>query len=254
MIAAVREQEPIKQSLLPERMPRHIGIIMDGNGRWAKARGLPRSEGHRQGTENLRRVIKACVEFGVPILTIYAFSTENWRRPPLEVRLLLTILETVIDRELKELHENGVRIRHIGQTDRLSPALRKKIQDACDYTKDNQRLILNVAFNYGGRDEIIQAVREVVRAGIPADSITEEVLNQHMYTSGLPDPDLIIRTSGEVRGSNFLIWQAAYAEYYFTPICWPDFDREQLLEAIWEYSRRTRRFGKTDEQLGIPEE
>ncbi|MBI5668931.1 MAG: isoprenyl transferase [Chloroflexi bacterium] len=248
MIAVARDQE--QPLILPERVPRHIGIIMDGNGRWAKARGLPRTEGHRQGTENLRRIIKACVEFGVEILTIYAFSTENWRRPPLEVRLLLTILETVIDRELQELHDNGVQIRHIGRTDRLSPALLRKIKDACEYTKDNNRLILNVAFNYGGRDEIIHAVREIVKAGIPAEEINEDVVNRYMYTSGLPDPDFIIRTSGELRASNFLIWQAAYAEYYFTPTYWPDFDREQLLEAIREYSRRTRRFGKTDEQIG----
>ncbi len=248
MIAVARNQEQTP-SLLPERVPRHIGIIMDGNGRWAKARGLPRAEGHRQGTENLRRIIKACVEFGVEILTIYAFSTENWRRPPLEVRLLLNILETVIDRELQELHDNGVQIRHIGRTEKLAPALLRKIHDACEYTKDNRRLILNVAFNYGGRDEIIHAVREIVKAGVPADDITEDMLNQYMYTSGLPDPDLIIRTSGEIRASNFLIWQAAYAEYYFTPTYWPDFDREQLLEALWEYSRRTRRFGKTDEQV-----
>lgn len=253
MIAVARDQEQTP-SLLPERIPRHIGIIMDGNGRWAKARGLPRSEGHRQGTENLRHIIKACVEFGVEILTIYAFSTENWRRPPLEVRLLLTILETVIDRELKELHDNGVRIRHIGRTDRLSPALLRKINDACEYTKDNDRLILNVAFNYGGRDEIIHAVKEIVKAGIPAEDINEAVLSHYMYTGGLADPDMIIRTSGELRASNFLIWQAAYAEYYFTPIYWPDFGRDQLLEALHEYNQRTRRFGKTDEQIKLENE
>lgn len=233
----------------PSPVPRHIAIIMDGNGRWAKSRGLPRSEGHRQGTENLRRTIRACVEFGVEILTIYAFSTENWKRPPLEVRLLMTILETVIDRELKELNENGVQIRHIGQLDQIAPVLQKKIRYACDFTKNNRKLILNVAFNYGGRDEIVQAVRNIVREGTPADEITEDLITRHLYTGDLPDPDLIIRTSGELRVSNFLIWQGAYAEYYVTPVFWPDFDKDELRKGIEEYNHRTRRFGMTDEQL-----
>ncbi|MBN8618341.1 MAG: isoprenyl transferase [Anaerolineae bacterium] len=229
--------------------PRHIAIIMDGNGRWAKARGLPRAEGHRQGTENLRRIIRACVEFDVKVLTIYAFSTENWRRPPLEVRLLMTILETVIDRELKELNDNGVQIRHLGRLDQIAPALQKKIQYACDFTQHNSRLILNVAFNYGGRDEIVQAIRRIVADGVTEDKIDEDLLNRYLYTGDLPDPDLVIRTSGELRLSNFLIWQAAYAEYYFTPTYWPDFDKEELRKAIIEYNRRKRRFGMTDEQI-----
>ncbi|MEZ4669382.1 MAG: isoprenyl transferase [Anaerolineae bacterium] len=248
MVAALKATD--ESPAIPlESVPKHIAIIMDGNGRWAKARGLPRTQGHRQGTENLRRIIRACVEFGVEILTIYAFSTENWRRPPLEVRLLMTILETVIDRELKELYENGVQIRHIGQLDQIAPALQKKIKYACDYTKGNNRLILNVAFNYGGRDEIVHAVRQIIESGIPAEQVTEDVLNQYMFTGGLPDPDLVVRTSGELRLSNFLIWQAAYAEYYFTPVYWPDFDKEELRKAIEEYANRTRRFGKTDEQV-----
>lgn len=253
MIAPVLNSEEKITTPVPERVPKHIAIIMDGNGRWAKARGLPRAEGHRQGTENLRRIIRACVEFGVEILTIYAFSTENWRRPPLEVRLLMTILETVIDRELRELNDNGVQIRHIGRLDQIAPALQKKIKYACDFTKNNHRLILNVAFNYGGRDEIVQAVRRIVSEGIPADQITEELLNSHMYTGDLPDPDLIIRTSGELRVSNFLIWQGAYAEYYVTPIYWPDFDKQELHKALDEYNHRKRRFGKTDEQLNEEE-
>src|SRR5215207_4986796 len=198
------------------RLPQHVAIIMDGNGRWAKQRGLPRSEGHQQGTENLRRLLKSAVEFGVEILTIYAFSTENWNRPRREVQLLMRILETVIDRELRELNENGVQIRHIGELDGVSPRIAKKVVQACEFTKNNHRLILNVAFNYGGRDEIVHAVQEIVRSGIPADQITEEIVNRYMYTGDLPDPDLVIRTSGELRLSNFLIWQAAYAEYYFT--------------------------------------
>lgn len=248
MIAALNPNgEPDMTTLLAP--PRHIAIIMDGNGRWAKARGLPRAEGHRQGTENLRRIIRACVEFDVKVLTIYAFSTENWRRPPLEVRLLMTILETVIDRELKELNDNGVQIRHLGRLDQIAPALQKKIQYACDFTQHNSRLILNVAFNYGGRDEIVQAIRRIVADGVTEDKIDEDLLNRYLYTGDLPDPDLVIRTSGELRLSNFLIWQAAYAEYYFTPTYWPDFDKEELRKAIIEYNRRKRRFGMTDEQI-----
>jgi undecaprenyl diphosphate synthase len=246
-IARNKEENPLSPKL--EHVPTHIAIIMDGNGRWAKARGLPRTEGHRQGTENLRQIIKACVEFGVEVLTIYAFSTENWRRPPLEVRMLMTILESVIDNELEELGENGVQIRHIGKMDQIAPILQKKIRQACEMTKDNTRLILNVAFNYGGRDEIIHAVREIVKAGIPADQIDEKLLDSYMYTGGLPDPDLIIRTSGELRVSNFLIWQGAYSEYYVTSTYWPDFSKEELRKAIQEYNNRTRRFGMTDEQV-----
>lgn len=230
-------------------VPKHVAIIMDGNGRWAKARGLPRTEGHRQGTENLRRILKACVEFGVEILTIYAFSTENWKRPRAEVRVLMSILEMVIDRELRELHESGVQIRHIGELTGIEPVLQRKIRYACDYTRNNTKLILNVAFNYGGREEILQAVRRIIQAGIPADQITEDLFSSYMYTSPLPDPDLVIRTSGEVRSSNFLVWQSTYSEYYFTPVYWPDFDREELHKALIEYGRRTRRFGQTDEQL-----
>lgn len=235
--------------MLPEVVPRHVAIIMDGNGRWAKARGLPRTEGHRQGTENLRRTLKAAVEFGIEILTIYAFSTENWKRPRAEVRVLMSILEMVIDRELRELHESGVQIRHIGEMDGIAPALQRKIRYACDYTKDNTKLILNVAFNYGGRDEIVHAIQRIVREGIPPEQVTEDLISSYMYTAPLPDPDLIIRTSGEVRSSNFLVWQGTYSEYYFTPVYWPDFDKEELRTALLEYGRRTRRFGQIDEQL-----
>ncbi|RMG81934.1 MAG: isoprenyl transferase [Chloroflexi bacterium] len=234
---------------LPERIPRHVAIIMDGNGRWAKARGLPRSAGHRQGTENLRRILRAAVDFGIEILTIYAFSTENWSRPRREVRLLMRILEMVIDRELKELNENGVQIRHIGELSGIAPRLQKKVKQACELTKNNSRLILNVAFNYGGRDEIVQAVRQIIRDGVSPEDVTEELISSYLYTSGLPDPDLIIRTSGEFRLSNFLIWQGSYSEYYSTPTFWPDFDKEELRKALVEYSRRKRRFGMTQEQI-----
>lgn len=229
--------------------PRHVAIIMDGNGRWAKQRGLPRTEGHRQGKENLRRIVEACVEFGVEILTIYAFSTENWERPPSEVNALMSILELVLNQEVKRLHKNGVRVCHIGKMDGVAPHLQEKIRKAVELTRNNDRLILNVAFNYGGRDEIVHAVQEIVRSGMPAEEITDEVISQHLYTRGIPDPDLIIRTSGELRVSNFLIWQGAYSEYYVTPVYWPDFDKEELRKALIEYGRRRRRFGKIDEQV-----
>jgi len=239
-------QNPVEKI---ERVPRHVAIIMDGNGRWAKARGLPRTEGHRQGTENLRRIFHACVEFGVEILTIYAFSTENWSRPRAEVLMLMRILEAVIDRELNELHSQGVQLRHIGQLEGISPLLQQKIRHAMELTKNNTQLIVNIAFNYGGRDEILHAVRRIVNEGIPADQVNEALLSRYMYTGDLPDPDLIIRTSGELRVSNFLIWQGAYAEYYATSTYWPDFDEHELRSALLEYGRRKRRFGMTDEQL-----
>lgn len=248
-IAPIQQVEHTQSIELPAVIPKHVAIIMDGNGRWAKARGLPRTEGHRQGKENLRRILEACVEFGIEILTIYAFSTENWERPPSEVSVLMSILNMVLDQEVKKLHKNGVQVRHIGKMDGVDPKLQKKIVQACEYTKHNTRLILNVAFNYGGRDEIVQAIRRIVADGIPPEHITEELVSHYLYTADLPDPDLIIRTGGEFRISNFLIWQGSYAEYYSTPVYWPDFDREELLKALWEFSRRRRRFGMTDEQI-----
>lgn len=250
MVAVVPNKEQTEyEALEPERVPKHVAIIMDGNGRWAKQRGLPRTEGHRQGKENLRRILEACVEFGVEILTIYAFSTENWERPPAEVNVLMSILELVLDQEVKRLHKNGVQVRHIGKLEGVAPNLQAKIRKACDYTRDNNRLILNVAFNYGGRDEIVHAVQQIVREGIPADAIDDATISRYLYTAGLPDPDLIIRTSGELRVSNFLIWQGAYSEYYVTSTFWPDFDKEELRKALVEYGQRRRRFGKTDEQI-----
>jgi undecaprenyl diphosphate synthase len=231
---------------IPSQVPLHVAIIMDGNGRWARARGLPRLAGHRAGVDNLRRVLEAAGEFGIRYLTIYAFSTENWGRPPDEVRGLLNILEDVIDRELQSLHKNGVQLRHIGRLDRLSPELQAKVHQAVDLTRDNQRLVLNIAWNYGGRDEIVQAVRRMMENGVLPDEIDEDLVSQYLYTAGIPDPDLIIRTSGELRVSNFLIWQGAYAEWYVTPTYWPDFGKDELLEALWEYARRDRRFGRVE--------
>lgn len=236
------------QEALPLKIPNHVAIIMDGNGRWALSRGLPRLAGHRAGTENLRRVIEACVEIGVQYLTLYAFSTENWGRPVEEVRGLMRILEDVIDREMVELHKNGVQLRHIGELDRIKPSLKKKVLEAIEMTKENTRLVLNVAFNYGGRDEMVFAIRNMIKDGVSAEDVTFDLVNKYLFTAGSPDPDLIIRTSGELRGSNFLIWQGAYAEWYFTPIFWPDFGKDELKTAIEEYSQRDRRFGQVNKK------
>ena len=233
----------------PLRIPTHIGIIMDGNGRWALARGLPRLAGHRAGTENLRRVIEACIDIGIKYLTIYAFSTENWGRPAEEVQGLMRIFENVIDSELQELSDMGVRLRHIGRLDRLSEHFQKKVLEAVEFTSHNDRLVLNVAFNYGGRDEIIHAIQQMIRDGVNPDHVTDELVSQYLYTAGVPDPDLIIRTSGELRVSNFLIWQGAYSEWYFSATYWPDFNRDELLKALKEFSHRDRRYGLTAEQI-----
>ena len=227
----------------PEKMPQHVAIIMDGNGRWALSRGKPRLAGHRAGTENLRRVIRASVEFGVKYLTIYAFSTENWGRPPAEVKGLMHIFETVIDKELDELHEEGVQLRHIGRLEKLAPKLRKKVLDAIELTKENNRLVLNIAFNYGGRDEIVYAIQNMLRDGVSVEDVNLELISQYLFTAGIPDPDLVIRTSGELRTSNFLIWQSAYSEWYITPTFWPDFDKEEYAKALKTYAQRDRRFG-----------
>jgi len=227
--------------------PTHVAIIMDGNGRWAISRGLPRLAGHRAGTENLRRIIRACVEFDIKYLTIYAFSTENWGRPREEVEGLMHILEDVIDRELTELNEEGVQLHHIGRLERLDPKLQEKVLYAIDLTKDNSRLVLNVAFNYGGRDEIIHAIQHILKDGVRPQDVTADLVSHYLYTAGVPDPDLIIRTSGELRVSNFLIWQGAYSEWYVTSTYWPDFDKEQFRKALDAYARRDRRYGGLSE-------
>ncbi len=226
------------------KFPNHVAIIMDGNGRWALKRGLPRLAGHKAGTESLRRIIKACVEFGVNYLTIYAFSTENWGRPQEEVTGLMRILEDVIDRELAELNKQGVQIRHIGRLERLPGFLQKKVLHAIETTRHNERLIINIAFNYGGRDEIVHAIQQIIRDGVAAEDVSPNLVSRYLYTAGTPDPDLIIRTSGELRVSNFLIWQAAYSEWYVTPTYWPDFDKEEFRKALEEFAQRDRRYGK----------
>jgi undecaprenyl diphosphate synthase len=223
---------------------------MDGNGRWAISRGKPRLAGHRAGVENLRRIITACVEFGVKHLTIYAFSTENWGRPPEEVQGLLFILDEVLEKELAELHKEGVQLHHIGRLEGLAPSTQKKVLDAIELTKDNQRLVLNVAFNYGGRDEIVHAIQQMLADGVKADEVDAELVSRYLFTAGQPDPDLIIRTAGELRISNFLLWQGAYAEYYAADVYWPDFDKEEFRRALEQFASRERRFGLVSDQVG----
>jgi undecaprenyl diphosphate synthase len=216
---------------------------MDGNGRWAEKRGLPRLAGHRAGTDNVRRVIKCFNDHDIKYVTIYAFSTENWSRPQREVQGLMRIMEEVIDREAENLHKDGVKLIHLGNLDGISEKLKQKVQYAIELTENNSRGTLCIAFNYGGRAEIIDAVKRILRDGIRPDEIDETLISHYLYTMNLPDPDLIIRTGGEMRLSNFLIWQAAYSEYYATPTLWPDFGPEEIEQALIAYSERERRFG-----------
>jgi undecaprenyl diphosphate synthase len=216
---------------------------MDGNGRWAVEQGRDRNYGHRAGTENIRKIIRQFGEAGVRYMTVYAFSTENWSRPKSEVRALMSLIGQVLRREVKKMHKEGVRLRHIGGLDVLSDALRKQILDAIELTRDNTRIDVIVAFNYGGRQEIVEAVQRLVKDGWAPEAITEDVISQHLQTAGIPDPDLVIRTAGESRLSNFLIWQAAYAEYWSTPTLWPDFGEAEIREALEAYAARTRKFG-----------
>ncbi len=238
-----KRPRPAPRAESPPAAPKHVALIMDGNGRWAKERGLSRQAGHRAGTENIRNIIQAFGERGVEVLTLYAFSTENWTRPRREVNALMRLIPRVIQREVKELHKNGVKLVHLGSLEPLDATLRQKVEDAIELTKDNDRMIVALAFNYGGRAEIVEAVRRIVAARVPAAGIDEALLSSHMYTSNLPDPDLIIRTAGEVRMSNFLLWQSAYSEFYATPAYWPDFDEREIDRALAAYARRERRFG-----------
>ena len=225
-------------------LPRHVAIIMDGNGRWAKKRGLPRLVGHNAGGDNIRPVAKIFGDCGVKYLTLYMFSTENWNRPRIEVAGLLTLLGKKIDQEAQAFHQENIRLVHLGRLDRLSQKLRNKVQAAVELTRNNTGLTLCLAFDYGGRDEIVRAVGRMAKAGVANDNIDESVLAQYLDNPGIPDPDLIIRTGGESRLSNFLLWQAAYSELYFTPVLWPDFGRKDIEEALSEYKRRQRRFGR----------
>ena len=221
----------------------HVAIIMDGNGRWADSHGLIRSEGHRQGTKNLREVVKAFADEGVSFVTLYAFSTENWRRPPNEVQNLFDLLVESVAENLEGLNHDGVCIQHLGDKNSLPGEVREAIRHSEESTQDNHHVTLSVAFNYGGRAEIIEAVKAIIKDSIPFYDITERVLEDRLYTSAIPDPDLIIRTAGEKRLSNFLIWQSAYSEYYYTDVLWPDFGKSDVQKAIREYQSRKRKFG-----------
>jgi len=241
MVARGKPQpEPDSDDL---RTPDHVAIIMDGNGRWATQRGLPRLMGHRAGVDNIRPVLECLSKYGVNYVTVYAFSTENWNRPLEEVKGLMEILSQAIHRETQPLHEKGVHIVHVGRADRLSPQLREAVEYAQDLTRDNRSMTLSVAFDYGGRAEILEAVRRIVSDGIEPELIDEALFNRYLHTSHLPDPDLIIRTAGELRLSNFLLWQSAYSEYYPTPTLWPDLGEAELAGAMESFSHRERRFG-----------
>lgn len=234
----------------PRRVPRHVAVIMDGNGRWAKQRGLPRVAGHRRGAEAVRNIVRACVERGVEYLTLFAFSSENWRRPPEEVSLLMQLFVMALEQEVEKLHEAGVRFRVIGDVKRFEPKLVRLIEDAEARTRGNRRLTLTVAANYGGRWDIMQAVRRMIRERPElAQGFSEEDFTPYLSMADAPEPDLFIRTGGEQRVSNFLLWQLAYTELYFTEVLWPDFDAATLDRAITSYQQRERRFGRTSEQL-----
>lgn len=233
--------ESTEEKITP--IPTHVAAIMDGNKRWAGQHGLPGLAGHRTGTENIRRVVETFAKYQVKYLTLYAFSTENWKRPKREVGGLIAILGQVIKRETKALHEKGVKVRHLGRLDRLPEKLRQQVQQSIELTKNNTGMTLSIAFDYGGRAEIVDAVKRIMREGASPDVIDEDLFSRYLYSQGLPDPDLIIRTAGEMRLSNFLLWQSAYSELYFTTVPWPEFDEEEIRKALLTYSKRMRTFG-----------
>ena len=236
-----------------EQLPKHIAIIMDGNGRWAKQQNKPRVFGHRNGVKSVRDVIEACAEIGVEYLTLYAFSTENWKRPKLEVRTLMSLLVNSLKKELKTLQDNNIKLSMIGDITMMPSNAQKELKDVMEKTKNNNRLTLTLALSYGSRDEIVNVIKKisekVVKNELQIEDISENIINNHLYTFSLPDVDLMIRTSGEQRISNFLLWQCAYAELYFSKVLWPDFRRNHLFEAIKDYQNRERRFGKTSDQI-----
>lgn len=230
---------------MESKIPHHLAIIVDGNRRWAKERGLPSIEGHRRGLDNLKKIGEQARQKGVKILTVFIFSTENWERPKIEVSYLMALLGRALNREnISDLQRKGIKLKVIGQIEKLAKSLQEKIRKAEDLTKDNKNGIFNLAVSYGGRAEIIEAVKKIISKKIPAEKVSEELINQHLWTEGQPYPDLIIRTSGEHRISNFLVWQSAYSELYFSPKHWPDFSEKDLDEAFLDYSQRQRRFGK----------
>lgn len=224
-------------------LPRHVAIIMDGNGRWAKQRGLPRIEGHRAGAKNVRKVARAFADHGIKYLTLFAFSTENWDRPKEEVTGLLHLLSQSIDEEIQRFHRSNIKLVHIGNLDRLPLELKRKVKSATELTKDNTRMTLCLAFDYGSRSEIVDAVRGIKEGNISPEGISETIFSSYLDTADIPDPDLLIRTGGEFRLSNFLLWQVAYSELYFTPVSWPDFNGKEIEKALLDYEQRQRRFG-----------
>ena len=242
-----------KEKIDPEKLPQHVAIIMDGNGRWAKKQGLMRVRGHREGTKAVREVTEACSEIGVKNLTLYAFSTENWNRPKLEVETLMKLLVSSLKKEIKTLQENDIKLNAIGRLENLPAKALQELNEVIRKTSNNKRMTLTLALSYGSREEITTAVKEIAekvqKGEISEKAIDESVINEHLYTQNLPDVDLLIRTSGEQRISNFLLWQIAYAELYFSEVLWPDYRKDDLFEAIYNYQNRERRFGKTSEQL-----
>jgi len=231
------------------KIPTHIAVIMDGNGRWAEAKGLPRIAGHKEGVESLKIVLKACREIGVKYLTVYAFSTENWGRPQDEVDFLMDLFAQKIEAEKDELMENKVKVNFLGRLDKFSRGLKTRMEKLMLETAENRKITLNIMVNYGGRAEIVDAFRKMMKDQVTNDEINEEKISSSLYTKGMPDPDLLIRTASEMRVSNFLLWQIAYAEIYVTPTLWPDFRKEELLLAVADYQKRTRKFGKTKKQI-----
>jgi undecaprenyl diphosphate synthase len=230
-------------SIARDKLPKHVAIVMDGNGRWAKKRHKPRLYGHHQGTLHARDFVEMFATYGIPYLTLYAFSTENWNRPESEVKGIMSLISENIDEAIDIARKSNIRIKHLGDPTRLPPAIQQKAAQAVDMTHENTGLTVNIAFNYGGRSEIIRAVKKIVEAKIPPTEINEELFSQYLYTAGMPDPDLFIRTGNEIRISNLLIWQSAYAELYFTPALWPDFGKAEFEKALQDYTKRQRRFG-----------
>jgi undecaprenyl diphosphate synthase len=246
-------EEELFELIDRDHLPSHIAIIMDGNGRWARVRGLPRVAGHREGINSVRDIVTCCREIGIRVLTIYAFSAENWKRPDLEVNALMAFLEDYLQKELKTLMDNNIRFMTIGQTDKLPRSVQKWIRKVEKETEANSSMVLNIALSYGGRTEIVDAIRliakDVIEGGVSPENIDMSLFSRYLYTHDLPDPDLMIRTSGETRISNFLLWQIAYTELYFTKTLWPDFRRHALFRAILDYQHRERRFGMVEEQI-----
>ncbi|MFH1639415.1 MAG: polyprenyl diphosphate synthase [Chloroflexota bacterium] len=226
------------------RLPGHVAIIMDGNRRWADKQSLPRIKGHEAGLENMLRIVDYLNDYGIKYVTFFAFSTENWNRPQHEVKALMQLVESRIDKVAGDLHKRNIRLRHLGGLDKISLQVQNAIARAVALTRDNTGITLSLAFNYGGRSDIVHAARRLIREGVPAEAIDEELFSRYLYTDGLPDVDLLIRTGGEFRISNFLIWQSAYSEYFFSDVFWPDFDKAALDSALLTYSRRQRRFGR----------